>query len=679
MMSESNDAYAVYPPVVVNTAARDQYIAARDIRIIHLRSTQLVPRPVAEADFLSSDRFAPPRIYDVALSHLRGLGIGRSGHPVVVLVGQEDSGRRTTALRLLADVAGADQPIRELRPDWEEPSADLLPDEGPACYLLDLSGTGNRLPGSFRRGLAGYAAEARSRDIRMVVIASENVWGSIDESSQEHAFAVLRYTGPDPVEITSRRLLSAPHTAGREEWLRQDGSVFRGLLTADSAPEDAVRLAKLIEIAENAGDKTIADGFLGWRDKVSEWFDGDGEEIEQRRVLQITAVFFDGAPLRTVMDARDLLLTNPQLRLGTQRRGPLSGPSAATLCANAGLKVNDNGCVTLDESRPGIGIAVLRHVWGTRPQMRKIIADWLTAVTGPGGPAVNWLGSVADVLAALASTEGVEIAVTQADQWLGSGKPAHAQLAVSLVDGLSIDPRFAGRMRTVLANWAQAGTYPNRQKAVARICAGRFGRERPHLALTRLRYVLDNTLDAEVCAEAVGAIRTLADLPDLSALVVDTLTEWARSTAADRTGSRQALVDILTIPTDGQSEAIAAQAAAFVHRLLTSDGQAGVELRTLLAGSLQTLAGNSHTAAGAQSIMEGLIQAAEKGVLPEDEVIAVISGSIEVGFLEGAKELRSLTYPSSLIRKRLLDNAVAALRGALDPAPQNVNAEDGTA
>ena len=246
---------------------------------------------------------------------------------------------------------------------------------------------------------------------------------------------------------------------------------------------------------------------------------------------------------------------------------------------------------------------------------------------------------------------------------------------MSLVDGLSIDPRFAGRMRTVLANWAQAGTYPNRQKAVARICAGRFGRERPHLALTRLRYVLDNTLDAE----AVGAIRTLADLPDLAALVVDTLTEWARSTAVDRTGSRQALVDILTIPTDGQSEAIAAQAAAFVHRLLTSDGQAGVELRTLLAGSLQTLAGNSHTAAGAQSIMEGLIQAAEKGVLPEDEVIAVISGSIEVGFVEGARELRSLTYPSSLIRKRLLDNAVAALRGALDPAPQNVNAEDGTA
>ena len=655
-----------------NMALGNQDVAGRDIiKITYSRSARLVPEPVPPVQDGSGGLFEPPPAYSTARSLMLGMEDAEP-RSVIVLVGDRGTGRRTTAMRLLASALPTGIRIERLSADFDEADAELIPTEGPARYLLDLSAVSFRLPDSFREGLARYAVTAAERGIYMVAVVSDSAWGDVPLTMGGGALAVLRHI-PAPAEKVAIRILESDQsTAERVEWLNAEGSVFRGLLHPSSVPADGVRLAAFITAAKDPFDREAADGFRGWENKVKDWFDSDGPTAIRHRVLQITASFMEGAPLEKVMAARDALLSIPELKLGTDPGGPLAGPSARTQCSQAELTVDEDGRVYLDRPRPGVRHALLRHLWKTRPEMKQIAIDWLTKITGPGGPAADRLEAIADVLAGLADVDGVDLALEQAGQWIMHGSPAQARLAVSLVERLAMHPTSSSRARTVLLdNWSTAATRAPRQRAVARICAGKFGLEQPHLALTRLRRVLDSASDAETRAAAIDAVRELANVPELSPLVVNRLAEWSRE-RKEHDGSRTALLDVLALPVklshsfnDGAREV--PKQIDFLRKLLSHEGETGDDVRRLLADGLWRLVATADTASAAASLVNGLITAAEEGILPPDEVIATVSEPIEEGFKQGATNLRGLLTGSlTPLRQTLFDRGVAALEGVIN-------------
>ncbi|QLH25612.1 hypothetical protein [Streptomyces sp. Rer75] len=543
---------------------------------------------------------------------------------VIALLGKESSGRRTTALDLLdTALVDKDREIFELYPDWEKPDADRIPCEPHTGYLLNLAGVKEPLDKEFHDRLAEYAMRAHSTDTLLVVIATPRVWNSTAMNSRTSPVRIMEMDRPSALEVARRRIEADRERAGRASWLTDESSVFAGLLHGAEPPAEAVRLAHVVLRAEGPRDREALDGFKGWKHKLTDWFGSTEQEAPERRALQIAASFLDGAGARTVLDAADALLADPEIHWPVRQGGPLGGAGGSQRCADAELDYAPDGTVSITKPHPGIDRALLGHVWRERPQLVPVLTRWLSAISQPQGIADTCLPRLAGVLTTLAESEGADVVLGLTQDWLRNGNVRHTQLAVDVLDHLAVNPVLGPEVRKVLAQWAQGITSPKRQLAVAQVCGRRLVREYTSVALTRLKYILRTAEDEKVRAVALTTLRSLLGDTDLAARVLKTLVDWTtpeKNASEKGEFSRTAFLDVFALD-DSESS------TSPVSLLLTAEAEHGEAVRALLREGWRATWQCPELRERAADVLGQWCDAAEAGELPGDaveEVVAVI-------------------------------------------------------
>jgi len=710
-MTEQNvpgESAAIRPELVsssislaANLALRDQFIAARDniITNIYEGIKRLRAILISRDVILTDARFVRPAEYDDALNNLKS-GFSEQACSVLVLVGADGSGRFATALRLLSEVISPGRKICELRPDWESPNVGLIPCDPETGYILNLRGGNTRLPADFYQDLIAYSEQARNHETVLVITASERVWGTSSYGAGGHtshdegsAVAYGQHTPPEGDKILRQLLGQMPRIDGidRSEWLDDPTSVFYHLLPEAAPPRIAADLARIISTAKSAKDDVAQSEFLGWRAQLTEWFDKDtgnyrDDSTIRRRALQISAAVLNGARVRIVMDSCDALIESSRLHVPTPIGGPLGGPSAEKRCEEAGITIRADGTAAITEGRQHIDSALLRHVWRTRPQMVPILTDWFTDISRSTGPAAEQLNRIAEVLVQLAEAEGASVVVNRADQWIAQGRGSYWKLAIDLLTRVAVHPVIGGEVRAKLAGWAEAKSMPLRQRAVAEVCGGELGLQLTGIALTRIRYVLDNAEAVEPRQAAITALRNLARRGDGSVTirVLGTAAEWIDAGRPERDGSARAFASMMDVygPISSETDeevAFDEDALTFVDGLLNRSDDIGEQVRSLVIDGLLRIVRQVPSASKtAIDIVDGWCVAVEQGKL-EHEVVRRIASQVVVAEAELTRaNVHRVLRRETRIRQELFADLVEALRGsqARPGAPEADAADD---
>ncbi|MGP4112122.1 hypothetical protein ACTWP5_14550 [Streptomyces sp. 4N509B] len=537
------------------------------------RLSRLRPRPVDRRHILSDDLYVAPRFTPGEPPAARFDDSGSMSDAVLAVIGDEASGRRTTALKLLDAALGGDQPIFELFPDWEHPEVACIPDDPQVGYLLNLSGVREPLSSTFHEELALYGMKALAKGPKLIIVATEYVWQGAETENGAGSATVMRISRPSALQVARRRIAQHPELAARVGWLQDPSSVFANLLGGDEPPGEGVRLANIVLKAADANDAEARDSFLEWKHKLSEWFGADDPQATERRALQIAAAVLDGCPARVVLDAADLLLADEGLNWPGRPGGPLVRADDTRRCEEAGVDFAD-GIVSISRLRPDIDQALLKHVWRSRPQMVPILTRWLSTISTSQTTGDACVPRLATLLPELARSEGLETVLGLVHVWLRQGSARHETHAVDVLSTLALDPQLGAVVREKLLGWAKAPRKPERQRAVVALCEKGLGHSYPSIALTRLRYVLDNADDARIRDAAIGVIRSLLGDVELSVRVLNTILRWAAQSSRD-VPSSEVFVNVFAgmEPTER---------GALVHRLLTMEGERGHAVRQLL-------------------------------------------------------------------------------------------------
>ena len=574
------------------------------------------------------------------------------GCGIIVLLGDRDTGRRTSGIKLLAECPRVNR-LFELYPDWDRPNVAQIPCEPGTGYLLDLTGAQSSLDEIFHRRLAEYAAAARDAGSLLVVIADAQVWGNGVATGTASAIEVRTHERPDALEVARRRIAAEEEEKeGRSVWLDEGESGFAGLIQRESSPERALELAEIILAASGPWDTSGLDRFHGWEKKIQSWFGEEGEDQVDPRAVRIAAAFLDREPARTVLDAADELLKDGRLHWPARKGGLLAAPDDETRCGKADLKYAD-GAASITGDRPGIDQALVRHLWAKREQLVPVITAWLARISAPGGTAAGSLPRLAEVLTDLAVVQGPDDVLELVVGWLKSGSRNHARLAAEVVDRLAVAPRFGAKVREELTKWAKGSSTPERQRAVADACRGRFGQAYPRVALTRLRYVLDSAGSKEVREAAIGALSELAVREDEPLAVLKAVVEWAEAGAGHRP-SGEAFLALFTaaVPEEGTDP------ARFLLGLTGSKGEAACKL--LIRGGVACWRSEALEAATTELLFSWR-GAAEEGRLPEDAVVTIVSAAIrEKGGL-GEPAVRQVLGVRDPVGSRILGEVTAAV------------------
>ncbi|MGW6604262.1 hypothetical protein [Streptomyces sp. NPDC055036] len=630
------------------------------------RLAHLQPHPIAREGVLSRAVFEPPAGFGPALRSLtpdpeHGLYAG-----VLVLVAEPGSGARTEALRLLDGCLPEGRRIFELFPDWDEPDVSRIPDEAHTGYLLNLSGESSSLTGEFRDQLSEYALKAPRRGTRLIVLASLQSWGPALPSQSRAPLVAASAERPSAAGVTERRLTADPDTAERVAWLHDKSGLFSDLLSPATRPRAAVHLADIIARAKGLNDADARDEYLGWQGKLEAWFGGSEPDAPVLRARRIAGSFLDSCPARAVLDAENLLLASRGVDWPTLPGGVLAGPGAKQRCSDADISFRDDGTASISEGHPGIDHALLRHVWHDHPQLVPVLTTWLGRISAANGPAAPHLDKLAQSLTMLAESQGPSTILGLVQQWLSGGK--RRNLAVQALDDLAVHPRIGTSVRNSLRNWAKAHTLPDRQQAVAEICGQRFGGDFTHVALNRLRDVLETTRDK---GPNLQALQTLGDLlanPDLMAQALKALVAWADEASPDGSvASGSAFVSLLTLPLTPTDEGKApgkAPGPVRVHALLTRGGEEGEAIRALLREGWRASWKHPVVRPEAAATLDGWCVAVEAGTLPRTEFKSVISVIFEEEANALGDDLNQIIGGHSVLRRELRRQYAEAIRQA---------------
>ncbi|MGW2785936.1 hypothetical protein ACWC3X_32585 [Streptomyces populi] len=442
---------------------------------------------------------------------------------VLALCGEAGTGRRTAALRTLCEAGIARKQISWLILDWDQPRTEQIPLVEGHGYVLDLTGY-RVLAEDFYTGLGDYQKAAQAADAFLVILADSSGWnpGALT------TVATVSLTRPSAVQVAEAHLRHlAAHRLG---WLTEGAEDRLDSLIAQAArASDGARLARLITQAEEGGRSAVAKQFTDWHDHLDVWFETHSapEELQERALL-IAAALLGGAPAAVVLGAADQLFEEVGGKL--PRGGPLSGRDLdkrlKAIDASATL---DEG-ISLEEKQRGLSEAVLKHVWQQRPQLRPVLLEWASQISAPNKIAARHLQRIADCLVQLSLQPGGATVLSVAASWIETGRVAHRQLAVDILETMALHPVTGVAVRKQLYDWAhQKTTSKQLIDAVAAICAGQLGQKYPRVALTRLR-LLASRDDDQARSAVADAVRTLASAPEQRVLVLSEIVGWAEST-----------------------------------------------------------------------------------------------------------------------------------------------------
>lgn len=317
-------------------------------------------------------------------------------HAVIVITGPPDTGRRTTALRVLRDVGVDPQNIHSLVLDWDRPRTEQLPATPQHGFLLDLSSYSS-LPEDFYQGLSGYQKEALAAEAYLVILATPATW----RPGTRVSIPRIEYLAPQALDVARSHLKEL--NSERLNWLNE-GTDLAELLSPNASPDDAVWLAEIITDADDDGGSEVKEEFEGWRDHLLEWF-RDHDEVQhlRDRALLIATALLDGVPADIVMAAADQLFIRVKGELPAG--GALAGPDLETRLDIIEAARTENDGLSLN-ARHGLDNAVLSHVWVQRPHLRDELLRWASQITAPKGIAVKYRARVATALTHLATGPG---------------------------------------------------------------------------------------------------------------------------------------------------------------------------------------------------------------------------------------------------------------------------------
>lgn len=495
----------------------DLIMAGRDVIVYegwkHLRR-ELVDLSVKRT-------FVAPPEYDSIGIRLGVSDLTSRSYAVLVLMANEGFGRRLMAMEAIEKRLGRGASCWSLLPDWDQPSVERIPCERDTGYILDLSGETQPLSSKFLEDLSAYATKAIAVNATLVILAIPAIWPIRVERPGIHTFHLSH---PAALAVAQAHL----RDSGHEDLESKLNTEFADLLKDRSLPADAVRLAAILarsrDLANNDAVKEAIDEFRNWEQTLKGWFK-DHVEIRQRARL-ISVAVLDGCPDTAVLDAADALLS----KLGVPDEGPggpLAGPDIEDDIDELGAIHAANGIVSLTAKRHDYDLAALNWTWRQRPQLPSILMEWLGEITAPKKCAAEYLERVGEVLARLADTQDVTDIFTIIEGWINSGQQDHMDLAARTLENMTRSPRNWPDVRNKLYNWAGRKS-PQFPQLVASICGGELGQELPHIALTRLKIILNyNSEDAEaVHSAAARALSSLADNTKTRSPILDEVVKW---------------------------------------------------------------------------------------------------------------------------------------------------------
>ncbi|MFF8565066.1 hypothetical protein ACF06N_08890 [Streptomyces albidoflavus] len=467
---------------------------------------------VPDADFAACTdaRYVPPR----DIGQLREAERRLARYGVVVLTAPPGSGRRTTALRLLATtVLEPSVPplhLLDLEPEWSEVRVEQLPKVSGHGYLLDLTELPTKEP-SDRMGsrLRDYGRDGLRKGWRLVVLASPQSWrGRWAEAAADFTVPL---PSPDARTLAGREL-TLRGAGDRAAWL--DEEAFADTWGANPPAQEACRLAGIITRVQHTygqpPDRKLladaADEFQGWHDHIDDLLNRKPQEQGQPSLLANRATVWAGALLNGGEPGSVLRAADALLKVLAVPRGAKDVLSDATSSRRlgAGRLTQKGGRVFHDEDKHGLPSAILNNLWTEFPTQRALCSDWAVSVASdPDIPEED---------ARLVTRRLLELATFRHDgailEALATGLDGvRRQLATEVLTEAALDPHIGVYVRQRLYAWSRKASSPGTLRLVIAVCGGELGRKEPGLALTRLRWATAHTVLG--CRDAVRAFRAL--------------------------------------------------------------------------------------------------------------------------------------------------------------------------
>ncbi|RFC70992.1 hypothetical protein [Streptomyces sp. AcE210] len=451
--------------------------------------------PVPDADFAASAeaRYVPPRNIDRLKEAERCL----AAYGVVVLSAPPGSGRRTTALRLLATAALEPSVpplhLRDLEPEWSEVRVGQLPKVSGHGYLLDLTELPTEEPGERLRSLlSDYGRDGLRKGWRLVVLVNPQSWrGRWQEAAAEFTVSL---PSPDARTLAKRELV-ARGAADRAAWL--DDEAFTGIWTANPPAQEACRLAGIVVRVQHTyglgPDRRLladaVDEFRGWHAHIDHLLNQEPRGQGQPSLLANRATVWAGALLhggedRSVLKAADALMDT--LDIPREPKDVL-GDATSSQRLNAANLTRKGGRVFHDEDKHDLAPAILANLWTEFPTQRTLCNAWAISVAADL--------DIPEEDARLVTHRLLHLATTRHDgailEAMATGLDgARRQLATDALTEAALDPHIGAYVRQRLYAWSRKASSPQTLRLVIAVCGGELGRAEPGIALTRLRWAI---------------------------------------------------------------------------------------------------------------------------------------------------------------------------------------------
>lgn len=507
-------------------------------------------------------------LFDEAMRRLRE-------HGVLFLYGSRGTGKRATALRLLAGILfeGARNEIYEINPTLR--LTDLRPDDLPAQTALLLeSADGRALEGLGRFHLDALCAaldpagrnnalavvteqlpNAFPADHRHLALAWCLPWADDARSRQHEALArhirYLAFYAADYAEVIQPRLDRLGESAALGRLLKED-------LSAGQLAELAALLIPALR-GEISMEEAIA-GLEGQAHRdVAAWFYA-GHPLETENLL-IAAAAFSGVSFQEIRQAARSLEAHlqpeksakpadekparPASRFGGRedRQALLEAIQARIVSSSRNTHYGEVLEDAIELRNPAWQEAVLRFLWQD-PEYGDRVLAWLKSYGGHPNHHLRTRAAAAIGALARHGFSAIEADILRA--WAAS-PDANTRRSAAQVLGIAIwDERLSAAAAGLLHYWAGQPDQPRWQWTAAAAYAGLAGPRYPAQTMADLKLIGHNSLEYPALLEPLlramlTFYATARDLPERRLALLEELASWSAESPADKKDALEAI------------------------------------------------------------------------------------------------------------------------------------------
>ncbi|MFI6408865.1 hypothetical protein [Streptomyces sp. NPDC050548] len=454
-------------------------------------------------DFLSSPTAPPRQVAEQQLSRLqqrfaRPTGINDAydtleRHNIVFLRGTPGNGRTTAAKVLLRELPRGSGTYKEIAPDPNGQSPELLTPElvGEGDrMLLDLAGAEEDMWTRYHDQFSGFHKVLLDKRSFLAVVLPQPYADGLNPDFAEYRKSVNR---PDDLEVIARHLrvrgIDTRHC-------RQAPTELTAFLANQPPMRELARLADIIlEARETSGPE---DSFADWCRRAIAAEKTRAEEVNDfvpalstgsQRALLLTVAMLHGAPADAIHRATAILQRN--LRIAGDDRPLLEHESLMERLHVVGASRNDAACVHFDKLR--YDHAVRHYFWRNMPDLRRPLRDWVEeTLCLPQFPEEHQKALVVRLAELCALTEDADRLAKPAQDW--AQQPTYPARMRAAVDWLSWGVRnehepTSRHFRSAIYVWATRRLEPSMRQVLIDVCLNTMAFTHPEQAVVRLHHL----------------------------------------------------------------------------------------------------------------------------------------------------------------------------------------------